>query len=148
MAGPSIWANNVRETLATIAGLIVGFTATILAFRIQREAEMRKAAETSWIPWADRLLIGSGLIAVAFVIVPSVALKTISGGVDVVSRAACLASSIMLGGYIVAILAHYRLIWGRGRTGPRVNPEPAERGCVLATIALAVAGIIFVVVTR
>lgn len=35
--------------------------------------------------------------------------------------------------YILAILTHYPLLFGRQRKGHRENPEPAERLLVLAT---------------
>jgi len=55
----------------------------------------------------------------------------------VLPRAAASAACVMVGGYIFAILAHYRLILGRRRIGPRVNPEPGERAVFCVTIVVA-----------
>jgi hypothetical protein len=57
--------------------------------------------------------------------------------------AAAAAAVILVAGYMFAVLGHYRILfdrrfvlWGEKRTGPRNNPEPAERYfTVLAVLA-------------
>jgi hypothetical protein len=44
---------------------------------------------------------------------------------------------VSLAGYVVGILSHYRLLFGRRRVGPRLNPEPSERVVVIATAVAA-----------
>jgi hypothetical protein len=62
--------------------------------------------------------------------------------------AAAGAAAILVAGYVMAIMAHYRmvfdrerLIWGARRTGPRDNPEPSE--LILTCLAGAVAALFF-----
>ncbi len=130
---------NDTGTLATIASIISGFGVAMLFFRIQRELQMAGENEINWIPWADRLLIGATLISLLLVILPLVALPGTSLVVlSTLPRAACAAAPLMVGGYIIAILAHYRLLFGGTRQGPRVNPEPAERLVVWMSLILAV----------
>jgi hypothetical protein len=52
----------------------------------------------------------------------------------------------MLAAYIPAILAHYRFCFGRGRTGLRINPEPAEG--VIVTVAFILAVVVFALVLQ
>lgn len=123
--------------LATIASIVAAFGAAMLSFRIQRELEVRQQGERNWIPWADRLLVGATLTCLWLVIVPLVATTHSSPPVAALERAACAASAIMLSGYVFALLAHYRLIWGGSQSGPRRNPEPAERTAVWVTLVAA-----------
>ena len=125
-------------TLATIASIISGFGVTALVFRIQRELEMARRGEQTWITWADRLLIGAVLISLLLVVLP---LASFPGSPRILKLAAsmCSASTVLVGGYIPSILAHYRLAFGRNRVGLRDNPEPAERVWVYVTILLSVA---------
>ena len=133
----NVWPDS--GTLATIASIITAFSVAMLFFRIQRELQMAKEMEINWIPWADWLLFGAAWVSVLFVILPLVAAHPDSPIYRLVPPAASGASSILVVGYTLAILAHYRLIFGGGRTGPRTNPEPGERGVVVATLVAAVA---------
>jgi uncharacterized membrane protein YhaH (DUF805 family) len=123
--------------LATVASLIAAFGGALLVFRIQREIQMHDQMEIQWIPWADRLLVGATLTALLLVLLPLTALTNRPGRLADLPSAACAAAVLMVAGYIFAILAHYRLLFGRRRSGPRLNPEPAERWIVLATLLLA-----------
>lgn len=123
-------------TIATVASIIAGFGVAMLFFRIQRELDMREQDETIWIPWADRLLIGATLISLILALLPVVAFHKLPFFLAI-SSAACAGSVVLVAGYVLAILAHYRLFLGRSRTGRRENPEPAERGVVYSSIALA-----------
>lgn len=124
-------------TLATIGSIIAMFGVAMLFFRIQRELQMGEKGEIVWLPWADWLLIAATLISLVFVIVP----VTISDERRIPSLAAG-AAAIIVAGYVLAILAHYRIIggrtfiwWGTERTSPRRNPEPPERFLVVITSA-------------
>ncbi len=128
---------NVTE-LATLATIVVGFTANILAFRLNREADMDDEGLPKWIPWADRLLIVGSLIAVSCVIVPAIVVEK-TDHLGRFPRAACAAALVMLGGYFPAILAHYRLIFRGERRGRRKAGEPPEKVIVCLTAAIAFA---------
>jgi hypothetical protein len=124
-------------TLTTIASIVSGFGIAMLFFRIQRELQIREQLEVNWIPWADRLLIAATLISLLLVIFPLVAFSATSTVVLRFASASCAAASLMVAGYVFGILAHYRLLLGKHREGPRQNPEPAERVVVYAVIAAA-----------
>ena len=128
-------------SLMTIASIIAAFGASMLMFRIQRELHMGGRGEIIWLPIADWLLVAATLICLLLVVVP----LTFSSATKF--PAACAAaSSIMVSGYVFAILAHYRIIfdrkwalWGQKQMGPRRNPEPAELIFVVFTLVAALA---------
>lgn len=132
------------STLSTVASIISGFGVAMLFFRIQRELQMQEKDETIWIPAADWLLISATLMSLLLVIFPIVAVSKDASIAHNIASSACSASSILVAGYIFSILAHYRLLFGRHRTGPRDNPEPAEKTLVRLTIVIA--AIVFIVV--
>ncbi len=126
-------------TVTGVASIIAGFGAAMLFFRVQREIAMAEAGEINWIPWADRLLIGSTTISLLLVVLPVLLVEPTTFAYAALPPAACACAAILLAGYPFALLAHYRFILGGGRTGPRDNPEPAERYIVITTILVAVA---------
>lgn len=126
------------STLTQVASIIAGFGATMLTFRIQREIEMRKLGEASWIPFADWLLIAATVFCLVFAVVPLMLFGTSKPFVTNIARGICAASALMVGGWIFGILSHYRLILSGGRTGPRENPEPAEAIIVLIAFIFAI----------
>lgn len=128
-----------EETLATVASIIAGFGGAMLAFRVEREAEGQEEGHSSWIPWADALLISAILGSILLVILPIVSLRTLQGLIAKLPQAACSAACILVCGYVLAILAHYRLLFGAKRRGERENPEPAERWIVICTAVVSVA---------
>ena len=130
-------------TLANIAAIIAGFGVAMLFFRIQRELQMIDRNDRIWIPYADWLLISATLVSLTLVILPLLALPSSSALKLKIPTAACAATSIMVTGYIVGILSHYRLILGKNRSGPRKNPEPAEKFIVWSAAALAI--IVFII---
>ena len=121
-------------TLANIASVIAAFGAAMLFFRIQRELEMGSKDEIVWLPWADRLLVGATLVCLIGVIVPVTFNLRVT-----IAAAGAVASAILVAGYILGIMAHYRIVFGRNRKGPRTNPEPAEQVVVWLTIFAALA---------
>ena len=131
-------------TLATVASIIAGFGAAMLFFRIQRELQAHERMEWKWIPWADRLLIGATLVALLFVVLPLVAFTNRPGGMAELPAAACAAATVLVAGYVPAILAHYRLLFGSKSEGPGSNPEPAERVIVILTLLLAAGAFLMV----
>jgi hypothetical protein len=90
----------------------------------------------SWFPRADRLLLAATITSIALVLVPILLFSS-----DFLHRrvptAGCVAAAVALGGYVFALLAHYRLLIGEDCTGPRENPEPAEKWIIRATTWLA-----------
>ena len=134
-----------NSTLAQVASIIAGFGATMLFFRIQRELEMREQDEQDWMPWADWLLISAIIIALLGGVLPLVVTLFSPTFTDTLVRASCAAATLMLTGYIPSILAHYRLVFGKKRSGPRDNPEPAERWLVILTIFVAVITVLLII---
>jgi len=119
-------------TLANIASVIAAFGAAMLFFRIQRELEMGGEGEIVWLPWADRLLVAATLLCLVGVILPI----TFNVKITIPATFAAM-SATLVGGYIFGIMAHYRILFGRGRSGPRTNPEPGERRVVYLTVVLS-----------
>jgi hypothetical protein len=132
--------NQDGGTLAAIASITAAFGTTVLIFRVQRENDMRAKKERVWLPAADWLLLAATVASLLLVLVP------ISAGYTLrISASASAAASVCVAGYIPAILAHYRIVLGSRRSGPRDNPEPLELVWVLVTLlaALAVAAFVF-----
>ena len=172
--------------LAAIGAAIVGFGIVAFVFRVQRELQVRdaavqklmgaaerqgrqvtrveetelreKAEETRWIPWADRLLIGTVTVSLLLVLFPiALAGSFPSPWVGRLSAAACSASTVALAGYIPALLAHYKFgphpankwIWFGDKIGPYTHAkESAEEAIVIISVVLgAVAAMVSVAVT-
>jgi uncharacterized membrane protein len=125
-------------TLATIASIIAAFGIAMLFFRIQRELSMSEKKERVWLPLADWLLVFATLISLLLVILPL--LFEVRKEMPV---AAAAAATILVAGYVPAILSHYRIVFGRHRQGQRDNPEPAEKVAVITFAVIAV--LVFVV---
>lgn len=129
---------NDESVLVTVASIISGFGATVLVFRVQREAAMHRTQERTWIPWADWLVVSATLLALCLGVFPAISGLFDEGTSRMLSVSSNSAAVVLLAGYTLAILAHYRLIFGGGRTGARANPEPAEAWItVLAALAAA-----------
>jgi hypothetical protein len=120
--------------LGTVASVTAGFGVAVLLFRIQRELDMQQQDERNWIPWADWLLFISTITALVVVLLPLVLFPGSDAVGNRLPTAGCAAMLVAMTGYVVGILAHYRLIFGSKRSGPRDNPEPSERVVVLVTI--------------
>ena len=124
------------DTLATVASVIAGFGAAMLSFRLGREVTAQEEGEYSWIPWADALLIAAIFVSLLLVVFPIVTFRTLSGFAAKLPVAACSASCLLVAGYVLAILADYRLLFGRKRRGEGKNPEPTERWIVISTAVI------------
>lgn len=133
------------STLANIAAVITAFAVAMLFFRIQRELEMAEKSEINWMPWADWLLLGAAWLSLIFVILPLVSAHPTSLVYQVIPPAACAATAILVAGYSIAILAHYRLIFAAYAIGPRTNPEPGERYVVTLTALIALVAFVWTV---
>ena len=133
------------DTMSNIAAIIAGFGSAALVFRIQRELEMEEQGEVIWIPWADRLLIASVTLSLIFVLLLQLVFPDIETLSFALSRGFLAAALVMMAGYIFAILAHYRMLFGGKRTGPRVNPEPPERIIVFVSLFVAIAAFALVI---
>jgi hypothetical protein len=128
--------------LGTVASITAGFGITVLFFRIDRELRIGQKGERIWIPWADWLLLAATLCSLVFVLLPMVLFPESKALGLRLPTAACAAALVSLAGYVVGVLAHYRLLFGRRRVDPRVNPEPSERVVVLATTAAALGALV------
>jgi hypothetical protein len=134
-------------TLANIASVIGAFGAAMLFFRIQRELHMEGQGERIWLPLADWLLVAATLLCLLLVIIPLVSVSSAPATYRL-PAAASGSAAILVAGYVLAILAHYRILfarqwlfWGRRREGLYDNPEPSER--ILCIIASALALLFF-----
>jgi hypothetical protein len=127
------------SVLATVASVIAAFGVTMLFFRVQREVAMQSAGERNWIPAADWLLISATLVALLLVLLPMVLASSSRLWGRRIPTAACAALLVAVSSYVPALLAHYRLIFGAGRSGARRNPEPAELAVIATAGAVAVA---------
>src|SRR5687767_12235512 len=88
--------------------ILLGFQLTLLSMRIGREQRMGDAGKPVWIPLAEWLNLGSMMITVFLVIVPS-----LLGLSDVKFTRFCFAVSVgLLGGYPVADSARCGLVGG------------------------------------
>lgn len=144
-------------SLAAIGAAIVGFGIVAFVFRVQRELQMREEKDKrGWIPWADRLLIVVVTVSLLLVLFPI----ALAGGVSSLwggrlPAAACSASTVVLAGYIPALLAHYRFGSRLDQLGSRlarrwtwlgapqgrerqVPGTPAEKAIVVASAVLGV----------
>ncbi len=127
------------EGLISAAAIIIGFGVTVFLFRVQRELWVRdKHPEwPNWVSWSDYLALSSMVSALIFVIIPLVTFPNLPPLFKDIAAAACAASSVLLIGYIPAVLAHYRIEIGSNRVGPRGKGEPAERAWVIGIAVLA-----------
>jgi hypothetical protein len=126
-----------QSTLLTIATLIAGFGATVLVFRVGREVEMSRRGETTWVPWCDWLMVAATVSSLVLGVLPSATGMVPVVPATILGMAVNSAATVLIVGYIVAVLAHYRLILGGGRTGKRTNPEPSERWITLLSVVCA-----------
>jgi hypothetical protein len=89
----------------------------------------------SWVAVADWLLISANTIAL-FVVVSLLIVQQIR-----LPRAACAAACVLLAGYVFAILAHYRLIFG-AKQKYVVHPQTRQTATaekVISAISVAAA---------
>jgi hypothetical protein len=121
--------------LLVVGSIIAAFGAATLPVRLQREIEMARRREITWIPWAERLVLCATLLSLVGVIIPLLLFEPTQLSLTT-AKAATLLSVVFLAGYVPAILAHYRLMWSGGRSGPRENPEPSERFVVWITVSI------------
>ena len=124
--------------LVTVASITAGFGITVLFFRIDRELRMNERGERIWLPWADWLLLAATFASLLLVLLPVILFPESEGLGSRLPTAGCAAATVGLAGYLFGILAHYRLLFGSARSGPRGNPEPSERIVVLATVIAAI----------
>lgn len=115
--------------LIAVAGIVIAVGVAVLIFRVQREIQMHEAGDRTWVAFADWLVIAATIVSLLFVILPIV--SSDPARIGRLPAAATAMAVLFAVGYFPAILAHYRLILSKRRTGPRDNPEPAEARLVL-----------------
>jgi hypothetical protein len=126
------------QVLAGVAAIVIAAGGPMLFFRVQRELEMWRRGERTWIPVADWMLLGATFTAIVLVLLPILLFDDSELLGKRVPTAGCAAALVALVGYGPALLAHYR-IGSANNTKPRKNPEPAETGIVIGTTAVALA---------
>ncbi len=127
---PDLPAND----LVAVSAIIFGFGVAIFIFRLQREISVMEN-HPDWpirLAWADYLI----LISIALVSAGLITLLA-SPFSTLLPRIFASDSVLLQLGYIPAIFAHYRIVVGARRTGPRQTGEPAERFIVIGTILVA-----------
>lgn len=122
--------------LVGVAVMIVTLGFSVLIYRIQRELKMHERGEIVWIATADWLMVVATAVSILFVLLP-VSIGDVSAQGRLPTSAAAFGLTLTLG-FVPAILAHYRLILGGSRQGPRTNPEPGEALVVAATLVTAI----------
>ena len=125
--------------LLTVASILSGFGVTALMFRVQREVAIREAnVDPMWMAWSDYLALGSILLSVGCVVLP---VLIWDARAITFAKASCAAASVAMAGFPLAILSHYRLLFGGEREAdelPFERGEPAERVLVLCAAILGV----------
>ena len=127
--------------IAQVASIVAGFGATALVFRLQRHLDQlpNEPGEHSWLPLADWLLIAAMIVAVAAAVIPLLAFNLSSTKIP---RAACAASCVLLAGYVFAVLAHYRLIFG---SGIRYQTYPLEYSVAKAELVITIVALVLAI---
>jgi len=134
--------------LIPAVSIVGSLAAAAVVFRVKRELDMQKKGEITWLPWCDVLLLSAVTLILLVVVVPVTTGLVAHLPVRAVAVAAAAAATVLAAAYPYALLAHYRLLLGRGRTDPRTNPEPGERLFVWLGVALATATFIFALACR
>jgi hypothetical protein len=134
--------------LIAIAAMIFGFGIVVVMFIVQRElwAAEHHPEWPHWTRWADWLIFASVLLAGCLTIFPLLAFP-VTRSSKAIAAASCGSAVLLQIGYVPAILAHYRIIFGKKRTAnhiPREPGEPAEKVFVLLTVVIAVSAFAFV----
>lgn len=135
--------------LIAIAAMIFGFGIVVIMFRVQRELWVREYHPEwpLWTSWADWLILWS--VPVGCLTILSLLAFPGMRPVKALAAALCGSAVVLQVGYIPAIMAHYRIFFGKQRRAddvPRVAGEPAERVFVLLTAV--VAALVFAFVFR
>ncbi len=129
------------SNLVTVAGVMLGVGVAILLFRLARELYMGEQGERNWLAYSDRLVVGMCILTLVVLLLPVLGVESRRATV-LLSRSAILGGFVMLLGWVLGILAHYRFIGGKGRPRQRDNPEPLERTVVLVTTGIALLAVL------
>jgi hypothetical protein len=128
--------------------MIFGFGIVAIMFIVQRHlwAHEHYPEWHHWTRWADWLIIASIPLAGCLTIFPLLALP-VTRSSKAIAAASCGSAVFLQIGYVPAILAHYRIFFGRKREAdkvPREAGEPAEKFFVILTVAIAALAFAFV----
>ncbi len=117
------------------AGIVFAFQIQMVRWRVDREASMENSEERTWLPLCDYLNLASMAATAYFVFVaPLLLAESIPNAFEHATFGFGL-SVILLIGYLVSLLGHYRLFFG-GR-GPRPYLPVQELVPLLTTIGSA-----------
>lgn len=134
--------------LIAIAAMIFGFGIVVIMFRVQRELWVQEHHPDwqYWTSWADWLVLASVPLVGCLTIVSLLAFPGTRLG-EALAAASCGSAVLLQIGYIPAIMAHYRIFFGRQRRKdgiPRAQGEPAEKVLVILTVVIAMLAFAFV----
>jgi len=124
-----------REPPEIVLGAGVGVVALALAVFVWRLRGLLGPKKRVRFAASDFLLFAGAIVSVVFVIVP-VVMKEYSH-LDRTARSSLFFSVVLALGWLPAILAHHRIVFGKSRTGERQNPEPLEVVWILVSLAAA-----------
>ena len=120
--------------LITAITIIMGFGITVFMFRLGREANTEQREK--WVALSDYLIFASIALAVASLLLLFV-VPVITSWKSAVAIAATVAAILLQAGFIPAILAHYRIAFGKHRTDARSWAEPWEIAWFVLTLVVA-----------
>lgn len=117
------------------AGIVFAFQIQMVRWRIDRELRMEAESERVWFPLCDWLNLLSMMVTAAFVFVlPMLGWPTTDGAL-VLARTGFGLSVVLLIGYLLALIGHYRLFFPR--KGPRPLSTLQEWSAVIVTLIFA-----------
>jgi hypothetical protein len=129
----------IAADLISVSAIVVGFGVTAVMFRVQRELYVLEVLKIKvlWLAWADYLIVGSIFLAVFGATIPLLVFPKPSVCLFSLAASSCVGALILQAGYGPSILAHYRIVLGGSREGPRARGEPIEQALVIGTSLLA-----------
>jgi hypothetical protein len=133
--------------LIAVAAMIFGFGIVVIMFRVQRElwAQETHPKWPLWTSWADWLILWS--VPLGCLAILSLLSFPWMRPIMAVAAALCASAVVLQTGYIPAVMAHYRIFFGKRRRAdnvPREAGEPSERVLVILTAVVALLVFAFV----
>ena len=121
---------DIKE-LWTAGGILLGFQLTSFHFRLSRELKFRDEGDTTWLPWADLLMLISMVV-----IVLCIFLLPLLGLEGAFSINAFGVSLILFAAYPFALAGHYELFTSKAKDARQGGHLPFEERVVLIATTL------------